>query len=74
MNTPREKITKTLVAVVTKELPMGVTEAERQDKLATICLMTNIMNGEEEWQSIWRDVMAKTGCGTWNETMNKGKH
>jgi len=36
--------------------------------------MHGIMNGPEEWDSIWSDVMDVTGCGTSNEVMNKGKY
>ena len=74
MTTTRDEVTLVLAEIMTKDLPKGVVEADRCAKLAKICLMHGIMNGPEEWDSIWSDVMDVTGCGTWNEVMNKGKY
>jgi hypothetical protein len=67
----REQIVKRLIEVLTRK---DVTEACRRDRLATICLLTNIMRGEHEWRSIWADAMAATGCAPWADIMTMTKH
>ncbi len=74
MTATREEITETLRKVVTMELPPGTAEADRRAKLAHICLMTYALRGESAWRAIWADVMAKTGCKSWNEIMKEGMH
>ena len=53
MTTTRDEVTLVLAEIMTKDLPKGVVEADRCAKLAKICLMHGIMNGPEEWDSIW---------------------
>jgi hypothetical protein len=76
----REKLTATLIEIVTKKLPSGVTEIDRVAKLSYIRLRWTIecapgldFDGDQ-WDAIWSDVMRATGCGTWGQMMNKVKH
>ena len=70
----RDEIIDTISRVVTMELPGITTEADRRAKLGVICMMTCIQVGEDEWHKLWADVMDRTGCGSWDSIMNKGKH
>jgi hypothetical protein len=72
--TVKNNIAAAAINVLTMPLPYGSTEADRRETLARMCFMVTIKLGDNAWPEIWSEVMAKTGCKSWRETMNKGKH
>jgi hypothetical protein len=74
MHRGKKELIDALTLIVTRKLPPHITEADRRDKLACAYLMVRLSKGEEEWDSIWTEVMKRTGCLGWAETMRKGMH
>jgi hypothetical protein len=68
----REELIEALSYMVTRDLPLKMTEADRRDGLANIYLIAATTGNSEEWPDIWKEVMEKTGCLSWAETMKKG--